>query len=50
MSQAISGPYAGRILSDLGADVLRVDGPRTDVTELFGAVVDGRAGMYAPWI
>jgi hypothetical protein len=47
MSQAISGPYAGRILSDLGADVLRVDGPRTDVTELFGAVVDGRAGMYA---
>jgi len=47
MSQAISGPYAGRILSDLGADVLRVDGPRTDVTDLFGAVMDGRAGMYA---
>ncbi|HTZ94027.1 MAG TPA: CaiB/BaiF CoA-transferase family protein [Streptosporangiaceae bacterium] len=47
MSQAISGPYAGRILSDLGADVLRVEGPRTDVTDLFGAVIDGRAGMYA---
>ena len=47
MSQAISGPYAGRILSDLGADVIRIDGPRTDVTELFGAVIDGRAGMYA---
>ena len=47
MSQAISGPYAGRILSDLGADVVRIDGPRTDVTELFGSVVDGRAGMYA---
>jgi CoA:oxalate CoA-transferase len=47
MSQAISGPYAGRILSDLGADVVRVDGPRTDVTDLFGVVVDGRAGMYA---
>jgi CoA:oxalate CoA-transferase len=47
MSQAISGPYAGRILSDLGADVLRVDSPRTDVTEFFGAVIGGRAGMYA---
>ena len=47
MSQAISGPYAGRILSDLGADVVRVDGPRTDVTDLFGVVIDGRAGMFA---
>jgi len=47
MSQAISGPYAGRILSDLGADVIRVEGPRTDVTDLFGVVTDGRAGMYA---
>jgi CoA:oxalate CoA-transferase len=47
MSQAISGPYAARILSDLGADVVRVEGPRTDVTDLFGIVTDGRAGMYA---
>ncbi|HTA09129.1 MAG TPA: CoA transferase, partial [Streptosporangiaceae bacterium] len=47
MSQAISGPYAGRILSDLGADVVRVEGPRTDVTDLFGVVTDGRAGMFA---
>jgi CoA:oxalate CoA-transferase len=47
MSQAISGPYAARILADLGADVLRVEGPRTDVTQYFGAVRDGRSGMYA---
>ena len=47
MSQAISGPYAGRILSDLGADVVRVEGPRADITELFGIVTEGRAGMYA---
>jgi CoA:oxalate CoA-transferase len=47
MSQAISGPYAGRILADMGADVVRVDGPRTDVTDYFGAVRDGRAGMFA---
>jgi CoA:oxalate CoA-transferase len=47
MSQAISGPYVGRMLADLGADVVRIEGPRTDVTEYFGAVRDGRAGMYA---
>jgi CoA:oxalate CoA-transferase len=47
MSQAISGPYAARILSDLGADVVRVEAPRTDITDLFGVVIDGRAGMYA---
>ncbi len=47
MSQAISGPYAARILADLGADVLRVEGPRTDVTQHFGVVRDGRSGMYA---
>ncbi len=47
MSQAISGPYAARILADLGADVLRIEGPRTDVTQHFGAVRDGRSGMYA---
>ena len=41
MSQAISGPYAGRILSDLGAEVLRVEGPRTDITDLFGRVSVG---------
>src|SRR5215469_4531986 len=47
MSQAISGPYAARILSDLGADVLRLESPRTDVTEHFGLITDGRSGMYA---
>jgi CoA:oxalate CoA-transferase len=47
LSQAISGPYAARILADLGADVVRIEGPRTDVTEYFGVVRDGRAGMYA---
>ncbi len=47
MSQAISGPYAARILSDLGADVVRIEGPRTDITEYFGVVAGQRSGMYA---
>jgi CoA:oxalate CoA-transferase len=47
LSQAISGPYAARVLADLGADVVRIEGPRTDVTEYFGLVRDGRSGLYA---
>ncbi len=47
MSQAISGPYAARILSDLGADVVRIEGPRTDITEYFGVVPGQRSGMYS---
>ena len=47
LSQAISGPYAARILSDLGADVLRIEGPRTDVTEYFGVAAGQRSGMYS---
>lgn len=47
LSQAVSGPYAARILSDLGADVLRVEGPRTDITHNFGTITNGRSGMYA---
>jgi CoA:oxalate CoA-transferase len=47
LSQAISGPYAARILSDLGADVVRIEGPRTDITEYFGVAAGQRSGMYA---
>lgn len=47
MSQAISGPYAARILSDLGADVVRIESPRTDITEHFGVAAGQRSGMYS---
>jgi len=47
MSQAVSGPYAARVLSDLGADVVRIEGTRTDITHNFGIVTEGRSGMYA---
>src|SRR5260370_14384535 len=47
LSQAISGPYSARILSDLGADVLRLEGPPTDVTEYFGVAAGQRSGMYS---
>jgi CoA:oxalate CoA-transferase len=47
LSQLVAGPYAGRILSDLGADVVKLEGPRADMADLFGAMADGRSGLYA---
>ena len=47
LSRAVSGPIAGRILADLGADVVRAELPGTDVTQAFGKVTRGRSGLYS---
>jgi CoA:oxalate CoA-transferase len=36
LSRVFSGPFAGRMLSDLGADVVKVEPPEGDVTRTFG--------------
>jgi CoA:oxalate CoA-transferase len=46
LSQAVSGPYAGRLLVDLGADVVKVEWPRGDLSNLFGRSIDGRSGLF----
>jgi CoA:oxalate CoA-transferase len=46
LSRFIAGPYAGRLLADLGADVVKVEPPSGDVTRQFGVVRDGLAGLY----
>ena len=46
LSQAISGPFAGRMLTDLGADVVRVEWPRGDVSNAFGQKVGGITGLF----
>jgi CoA-transferase family III len=33
LSRAVSGPFAGRILADLGADVVKVELPGTDLAQ-----------------
>ena len=38
--------FAGRMLSDLGADVVKVEPPDGDVTRLWGHVVAGLPGYY----
>lgn len=45
-SRVLAGPFAGRMLSDLGADVVKVEPPDGDVTRLWGRVVGGLPGYY----
>ena len=46
LSRVLSGPLAGRMLSDLGADVVKVEPPEGDVTRMWGEVRHGLSGFY----
>ena len=46
MSRVLAGPFAGRMLADLGADVVKVEPPAGDLTRLWGAVIGGVPGYY----
>ena len=39
LSRVLAGPFAGRMLSDLGADVVKLEPPNEDLTRLWGAVI-----------
>src|SRR3954471_4085126 len=45
-SRVLAGPYAGRMLSDLGADVVKIEPPEGDVTRYWGQVKGGLSGFY----
>ncbi len=46
LSRVLAGPFAGRMLSDLGADVVKVEPPDGDVTRLWGRVQGGIPGYF----
>jgi CoA:oxalate CoA-transferase len=45
-SRVLAGPFAGRMLSDLGADVVKVEPPDGDVTRTWGKVIANLPGYY----
>ena len=47
LSRALSGPFVGRILADLGADVVKVELPGADIAQTYGKLTRGRSGLYA---
>ena len=45
-SRVLAGPFAGRMLADLGADVVKVEPPEGDVTRIFGRRLNGIGGYF----
>ena len=46
LTRALSGPFATRILSDLGADVIKVEPPDGDMTRAYGSRIGGLASHF----
>ena len=46
LSRVLAGPFAGRMLADLGADVVKIEPPEGDITRGWGAIRHGLGGYY----
>jgi len=46
LSRVLAGPFAGRMLSDLGAEVVKVEPPELDVTRNWGHQVGTISSYY----
>lgn len=45
-SRVLAGPFAGRMLSDLGAEVVKVEPPEGDSSRLWGRMTAGVSGYF----
>ncbi|HPG27293.1 MAG TPA: CoA transferase, partial [Myxococcota bacterium] len=48
-SRVLSGPICGRMLADMGADVVKIESPEPDILRQVPPIVDGHATMYAQY-
>ncbi len=46
LSRVLAGPFAGRMLSDLGAEVVKLEPPEGDITRGWGRMRAGLSGYY----
>ena len=46
LSRVLAGPFAGRMLSDLGAEVVKLEPPEGDITRGWGDMRHGISGYY----
>jgi CoA:oxalate CoA-transferase len=46
LSRVVSGPFAGRMLADLGADVVKLEPPDGDLSRIWGQTRHGLSGFY----
>ena len=46
LSRVLAGPFASRMLCDLGADVVKVEPPEGDATRLWGKMTAGISGYF----
>jgi len=42
----VAGPYAGMLLADMGADVVKVETPSGDLSRGFGPFIDGESAFF----
>ncbi len=45
-SRVVAGPFAGRLLADLGEDVVKVEPPDGDATRIHGKKIEGISGFF----
>lgn len=47
MTRVVAGPFCGRLLADLGADVVKIEPPRPDLTRNVRPIVEGTSPYFA---
>lgn len=47
LSRVLAGPYAGQVMAEMGADVIKVESPEGDPARAIGPHVDGRSVYFS---